>query len=172
MAWKLKGRMVFKSKFRAIKVTTEDGTFDSKGEYKRWLALREEERQCGIQNLERQVVFPLYASMGYIRQDGTRLPVEGATQLIGDFTADFMYLRDGVLVVEDFKSEPTLKDKHFQRTKRLFEVCYSHPLTISTAKGTTAEYSKQRASKWTNWMRKKQQKALTGTMPSSHQDGE
>lgn len=147
--------MKFSNKYKAVKVKTEDGTFDSKGEHQRWLFLKEEERRDGIQNLERQVVFPLYASMGCIRQDGIRLPMEGATQLIGDFTADFMYIRDGVLVVEDYKSEPTLKDKHFQRTKRLFEVCYNHPLTITTAKGTVTEYSKQRASKWTNWIRKR-----------------
>lgn len=146
----LKGRVGMKTKYLSKKITVDGQTFDSKGEYQRWLVLKDMERLHGITYLERQVVFPLYASVGCIEPDdrvGYKVEFIGASQFIGDFTADFVYRKDGQLVVEDYKSPFTAKEKAFRRTKRIFEVCYGIPLTISTSKGITTAFTKQRKSK-------------------------
>lgn len=66
--------------------------YDSKGEAKRWALLALLERQGLISELRRQVPFPLYT----IGREG--LPVEFAT-----FVADYVYIENGIKVVEDWK---------------------------------------------------------------------
>lgn len=147
-----------KTKYLSKKITVDGQTFDSKGEYQRWLVLCDEERRCGITHLERQVVFPLYASVGCIEPDdrvGYKVDFLGSSQFIGDFTADFVYRKDGQLVVEDYKSPFTAKEKAFRRTKLLFEACYHLPLTITTNKGTVTEYSNIRGSRRPTQIKKK-----------------
>lgn len=71
-------------------------THDSKGEAARWATLRLLEKRGKISNLRRQVKWPLYAAR---QVDGRIVPVK-----VGDYIPDFVYTRDGVEVIEDFKS--------------------------------------------------------------------
>lgn len=67
--------------------------FDSKGEGERWAQLRLMEKARMISGLERQVRFPLMAW-----NEEKRLAVK-----VGEYWADFVYMRDGERVIEDFK---------------------------------------------------------------------
>jgi Protein of unknown function (DUF1064) len=69
--------------------------FDSMGEQQRFAELKLLERAGHISNLETQVRFPLMAYHN-------KLPVR-----VGHYVADFVYLRDGNQVIEDFKGAIT-----------------------------------------------------------------
>lgn len=90
------------SKYKAKKVKdTPWGTFDSQGEYKRWLELVELERRGEIQRLERQVRFELIPKNDRHRKT--------------EYVADAVYWQGGEMIVEDTKGfetpEYTLKKK-------------------------------------------------------------
>lgn len=75
--------------------------FDSKKEEKRWQTLLLEERAGRITQLERQKKFVLIPSQ--LDNNGKVIERQVA------YYADFVYYRDGKLVVEDVKSEYTRK---------------------------------------------------------------
>lgn len=87
-----------KSKYRAVKVTNELGTFDSKREYRRYLELAQQLDNGTIKNLQRQVKFVLIPSQ---RIDGKVVERECS------YIADFVYIDDGNVVVEDAKGYRT-----------------------------------------------------------------
>jgi hypothetical protein len=83
-------QMTMCSKYNSRKVTAPDGQkFDSVKEYHRWGCLRLLERAGRITDLKRQVIFELIP-----KQDGERAC---------HYVADFTYIQDGQLVVEDVK---------------------------------------------------------------------
>lgn len=75
------------SKYRAKRCEVDGEKFDSQLEMRRWLELRNMERAGEIAHLRRQVAYPLM--------------VQGVQ--LGKYVADFVYLRDGVEVIEDAK---------------------------------------------------------------------
>lgn len=75
------------SKYRAKPVMIDGIWFPSKLEGSRWLELRMLEKAGEVSNLTRQINF--------------RLCVNGI--LIGDYRADFVYLRNGERIIEDAK---------------------------------------------------------------------
>jgi len=77
------------NKYRAQKVVTAEGVFDSKLEYNRWCQLQVLSRAGAITRLERQIPYDLTVN-------GVR---------IGKFTADHRWLDNatGQVVVEDVK---------------------------------------------------------------------
>ena len=78
------------NKYRARKVKAPDGqVFDSVKEYHRWGMLKLLERAGRISDLKRQVSFELIP-----KQQGERAC---------SYVADFTYMEDGKLVVEDCK---------------------------------------------------------------------
>ena len=78
------------SKYGNRKIKAPDGqVFDSVKEYHRWGCLRLMERAGKISDLKRQVRFELIP-----KQDGERAIT---------YVADFTYMEDGKLVVEDCK---------------------------------------------------------------------
>lgn len=89
--------MRFHSKFHAKKVFTEEGEFDSQGEYKRWRELKLLERAGVIKNLQRQVTYELLPKQEY----------KGKTIRSVKYIADFVYEQDGEEVIEDFKGVRT-----------------------------------------------------------------
>jgi hypothetical protein len=89
-------------------------TFDSKGEAKRWFDLKLSEKEGVIFDLERQVTFPLMC----------------AGKLICKYKADFVYMKNTVKIVEDFKSKPTITPE-FRLKAKLFEANYGFPITIT-----------------------------------------
>jgi hypothetical protein len=81
---------MMRNKYGARKVTAPDGqVFDSQKEYNRWCNLRLLERAGRISDLKRQVSYELIP-----KQNGERACT---------YVADFVYLENGELVVEDCK---------------------------------------------------------------------
>lgn len=84
-----------RSKYNATKLTVDGEKFDSKKEYKRYLALKEMEERGELSELRRQETFVLIGSQK-VEGEKTMLPVK--------YVADFVYIdRDGNKVVEDVK---------------------------------------------------------------------
>ncbi len=63
------------SKYKNKKIETEDGVFDSKKEYRRWLVLKELEERGEISNLKRQERWVLIPSQTL------KTPVEGKNKI-------------------------------------------------------------------------------------------
>lgn len=79
-------------KYGNRKVELDGEKFDSVAERDRWVSLRLMERAGEIQSIRRQVRFRLSGA------DGTH---------VCDYIADFVYRRDGVVVIEDVKGVVT-----------------------------------------------------------------
>ena len=110
-----------KSKFGNKKVTFGNETFDSKGEWQRWLFLKDAEKRGEITNLQRQVKFVLVPATSYTEtvqlKTKTKVVQRVFTREV-TYTADFVYMKldkemDSSLgiqfwkrVVEDYKGMP------------------------------------------------------------------
>lgn len=81
------------NKYHAKKVTWYGETFDSKKEAERYLVLKDMEKRGEILSLERQKEFVLIPSQ-------TR---DGVTERPCKYVADFVYTKDGKMIVEDVK---------------------------------------------------------------------
>lgn len=86
-----------KPKYRNKKVTVGGITFDSQKEEQHWQDLKFEEKAGAIKDLKRQVSFVLAPAV----------IIKGRKKPALRYFADFTYVRDGVLVVEDTKSDIT-----------------------------------------------------------------
>ena len=99
-------RIPRRTKYGNQKIKTPDGDFDSQKEYYRWLELNLEQKAGVIENLTRQVKFELIPS-----QKVNGKVVERACS----YVADFVYYKNGQIVVEDTKGvrtkEYTIKRK-------------------------------------------------------------
>lgn len=84
--------MIRRSKFNARKTEIDGIRFDSRGESLRYIVLKERQ--------ERGFITDLTCHRSYT------LTVNGVK--IGRYVADFVYLQDGVEIVEDFKSPATI----------------------------------------------------------------
>lgn len=114
------------SKYHARKITRNGITFDSQKEYRRFCELSLLQRAGAITELKHQVPFELipaqYETYERYGKNGNRLKdgqhcVEKAVTYI----ADFSYIEDGKLVVEDVKSEATrTKDYIIKRKLMLY----------------------------------------------------
>ena len=82
------------SKYHSTPVEVDGIRFDSKREANRWAELRILERAGKIQKLKRQVKYLLIPSQ---YRDGKCIEREAS------YIADFVYIKDGHLVVEDCK---------------------------------------------------------------------
>lgn len=91
-----------KSKYRNKKTKVDDIEFDSQAEASRYLMLKKELETGCIEDLELQPVFVLQEAF----VDWT-----GKKQRAAKYVADFKYLRDGDIVVEDVKGHQTEKSK-------------------------------------------------------------
>ena len=92
------------NKYHNEQVEWDGLKFDSKKEGRRYAQLVQMEQTGLISNLRLQVAFELQP--GFETRDGERIRAI-------HYVADFVYERDGVLVVEDVKSEITRKQPLF-----------------------------------------------------------
>lgn len=95
------------NKFKAKKIKVDGMIFDSKREYKRFLYLLELEKEQKISHLDRQVKFEL-------------LPKQKGERAI-TYLADFVYVDNGVLVVEDVKSKITKKQTDYILKRKMIK---------------------------------------------------
>lgn len=100
-------------KYRNAKVVQDGITHDSSKEAKRWDMLRQLEQAGTITYLHRQVSFELAPAV--------RLAGEAKKKPALRYFADFTYMRDGVLVIEDTKSRPTRKLAAYRIKKHLMK---------------------------------------------------
>lgn len=87
-----------RNKYGAVKVHAGGVTFDSKHEYERWLVLRDMQNRHEIIGLERQQRFQLIPAQRYEGKIVERAVI---------YIADFVYVKDGKLIVEDAKGYKT-----------------------------------------------------------------
>jgi hypothetical protein len=102
--------MIYRRKYGNKKVTFGGETFDSKGEWERWLFLKDAESKGIITDLRKQVEFTLVPSQ--FKDMVIHLKTKDKTEKrLAEhsvrYIADFVYLKDGETVVEDFKGQRT-----------------------------------------------------------------
>lgn len=141
-------------KFNNKKVETSEGVFDSKGEWQRWLFLKDAEGRGEIRDLRRQVKYVLIPTQ--YRDEVVHLKtkdkiVKRVAEREVTYTADFVYekaeivsVQDGLfeteigrswsLVVEDFKG---LKLPEYQIKKKM--MLYLHGITIREVQRPTEQ---------------------------------
>ena len=118
-----------KSKYHNKKVEYDGISFDSKKEMKRYVFLKDMEDKGVIENLERQVRFVLIPSITEDRIVHLKTKdkvVKKTIQLAITYTCDFLYVHDGVTIVEDIKASPksAALDKVFLIKEKLFRWLY------------------------------------------------
>lgn len=99
------------SKYRSRKVERDGVTYDSNKEATRALVLERMQAAGEISDLRRQVAFVLAPAV--------RLAGEMRQKPALRYWADFTYLQNGVLVVEDVKSAPTRTKESYRIKKHL-----------------------------------------------------
>lgn len=117
------------SKYRNKKVSFQGEEFDSKREMQRYLVLKDAESKGVIQNLQKQVNFELIPKIeeevvihlkrkDKVQRKTIQLPIV--------YRADFVYEKDGVMVVEDVKASANMRslDRVFLLKEKLFRWKY------------------------------------------------
>ena len=115
------------NKYRNKKVSFQGEEFDSKREMQRYLVLKDAESKGVIQNLQKQVNFELIPKIeedvvvhlkrkDKIQRKTIQLPII--------YRADFVYEKDGVMVVEDVKISDYLLPKDYILKEKLFRWKY------------------------------------------------
>lgn len=96
-------------KYNNIKVEADGRKFDSKKEYRRYQELKILENRGEISNLQCQVKFELAEAVREADTVGVRGgKIKGRVILPSvSYIADFVYFKDGKMIVEDTKSEAT-----------------------------------------------------------------
>ena len=102
-------------KYRNRKVIASEGKFDSQKEYARWQELKLQEKTGYIKGLQRQVVYDLADSVILYGRHKPKLR----------FIADFVYIKNGMLVVEDVKSAITKIDPIFRIKLHLMKATHN-----------------------------------------------
>lgn len=112
-------------KYNARKVQTEDGSFMSKKELKRWTELKLQEEAGVISDLRKQVKFVLIPAQrepdwtDYSKSKKGRKVRGSLLEHECAYVADFVYQKDGETVVEDTKGFRT-KDYVIKRKLMLW----------------------------------------------------
>ena len=110
-----------RNKFNAQKIEKDGMKFDSVKEYKRYIELTAQMQRNEIQDLKCQVKFELAPSVKIVGEKRAKPALR--------YFADFTYVRNGVLVVEDVKSVVTRKLASFRNKKHLMKSV--HDIDIS-----------------------------------------
>ena len=104
---------VKRSKFNSSKVECDGMKFDSQKEYKRYIELTAQMQRGEIQDLQCQVKFELAPKV--------KIAGEKRAKPALRYYADFTYLSNGRLIVEDVKSVATRKLASFRNKKHLMK---------------------------------------------------
>ena len=114
--------------------------YDSKRERDRHIYLMGQERQGLISDLKRQVTFHLlpaqYETVEKQLKTKTK-EVKVCVERAVDYTADFTYMKDGKLVVEDCKISKTLMPKEYVLKRKM--MLYFHGIRIKEVYKPTDE---------------------------------
>lgn len=105
-----------RNKFNAVKIERDGMKFDSKKECKRYIELTAMQQRGEIQDLKCQVKFELAPKV--------KIAGEKRAKPALRYFADFTYLKDGQLIVEDVKSAVTRKLASFRNKKHLMKTVH------------------------------------------------
>lgn len=105
------GNYTKQNKYHNKKVEYDEIKFDSVKEKNRYIGLKQLEKLGVIQNLQRQVKYELQPSF----------KLNGKTIRSITYIADFVYIQDGVEIIEDTKG---FRTKDYLLKKKLFEYKY------------------------------------------------
>ncbi|OTG81516.1 DUF1064 domain-containing protein [Acinetobacter sp. ANC 4648] len=105
-----------RNKFNAQKIEKDGMKFDSQKEYKRYIELTAMQQRGEIQDLKCQVKFELAPKV--------KIAGEKRAKPALRYFADFTYISNGVLVVEDVKSVVTRKLASFRNKKHLMKTVH------------------------------------------------
>lgn len=113
-----------RNKFGARKFRNEWGEFDSRAEFWRYAELLEMQRKGLINGLQRQVKYEIIPAIRVQKEIALKTKtkyVERVEEKAAHYTCDFQYFQDGVLVIEDAKSEATRKEKDYVLRRKLMK---------------------------------------------------
>ena len=105
-----------RNKFNAVKIEKDGMKFDSQKEYKRYIELTAMQQRGEIQDLKCQVRFELAPKV--------KIAGEKRVKPALRYFADFTYLSNGKLIVEDVKSAVTRKLASFRNKKHLMKTVH------------------------------------------------
>ena len=105
-----------RNKFNAVKIEKDGMKFDSQKEYKRYIELTAQIQRGEIQDLKCQVKFELAPKV--------KIAGEKRAKPALRYFADFTYISNGVLVVEDVKSAVTRKLQSYRQKKHLMKTVH------------------------------------------------
>ena len=113
-----------RNKFGARKIRNEWGEFDSRAEMARYIELVQMQRMGLINGLQRQVRYEIIPAIKVQKEIALKTKtkvVERVDEKAAHYTCDFQYTQDGVLVIEDAKSEATRKEKDYVLRRKLMK---------------------------------------------------
>lgn len=113
-----------RNKFGARKFRNEWGEWASKSEFWRFAELLEMQRSGLISGLQRQVKYEIIPAIRVQKEIALKTKtkvVERVDEKAAHYTCDFQYTQDGVLVIEDAKSEATRKEKDYVLRRKLMK---------------------------------------------------
>lgn len=113
-----------RNKFGARKFRNEWGEFDSRAEFMRYAELLEMQRRGLINGLQRQVKYEIIPAIRKTVEKPLKTKIkyiERVEEKAAHYTCDFQYTQDGVLVIEDAKSEATRKEKDYVLRRKLMK---------------------------------------------------
>lgn len=113
-----------RNKFGARKFRNEWGEWDSKAEFLRYAELLDMQRKGLISGLQRQVKYEIIPAIKVQKEIALKTKtkvVERVDEKAAHYTCDFQYTQDGVLVIEDAKSEATRKEKDYVLRRKLMK---------------------------------------------------
>lgn len=121
------------NKYRNKKVSFQGEEFDSKREMQRYLVLKDAESKGVIQNLQKQVKFELIPKIEETYTEQLKTKIKNKTRTIQQpitYKADFVYEKDGVMVVEDVKASASMRalDKVFLLKEKMFRYRYGYAI--------------------------------------------
>lgn len=104
---------VKRNKYNAVKIEKDGMKFDSQKEYKRYIELTAQMQRGEIQDLQCQVEFELAPKVNIAGEKRAKPALR--------YYADFTFLSNGRLIVEDVKSVATRKLASFRNKKHLMK---------------------------------------------------
>ena len=113
-----------RNKFGAKKFSNKYGIWDSKAEFYRYVELLDMQRKGAIQSLQRQVKYEIIPVIKVVKEIALKTKtklVERVDEKPAHYTCDFQYEQDGVLIIEDAKSDATRREKDYVLRRKLMK---------------------------------------------------
>lgn len=110
------------NKYNNKKVVYQGITFDSERERDRYIVLKDAEQRGIIQQLTVHPLFELIPSVTEVVKVQLKTKIIGKEKVLQraiTYKADFQYIKDGELIVEDVKISPDLIPKEFAIKEKL-----------------------------------------------------